>query len=308
MGAPITVLSFGGGQDSSAILFRLLRDPAERARLAPGKLLVVMSDTGNEHPETYQWLQVIEAEIKNNKHADVEWHLLTKSKGFHAKSWPSLTEFWERTSTIGSKAYPKTCTDKLKIGPIYRFLESYLTGSVNRKKGLKEYAQANGKIRVILGIAKNEEGRQADPAKDAPWMRDSIERVYPLLDWGWDRHTCQVYLQKEAKAIPPPSNCMFCPFISEIELLWLERFHPARLKEWMELEARKIAMNKHMEKVEKLDKRTGKMNVMNLNYGVWGTRRLPEVLLEAKRKHRGITDTDLQVYKMSHGHCSKAKF
>lgn len=51
--SPLTILSFGGGQDSTTILYKLVFDADFKARYAPGDLLVLMADTGNEHPETY---------------------------------------------------------------------------------------------------------------------------------------------------------------------------------------------------------------------------------------------------------------
>ncbi len=48
----LTMLSFGGGQDSTAILYRLLYEPELTSRCVPGRLVVCMSDTGNEHPAT----------------------------------------------------------------------------------------------------------------------------------------------------------------------------------------------------------------------------------------------------------------
>jgi hypothetical protein len=45
----ITILSFGAGQDSTAILYRIVLDPEFRKAYVKGKLVVIMSDTGDEH-------------------------------------------------------------------------------------------------------------------------------------------------------------------------------------------------------------------------------------------------------------------
>lgn len=39
--AELTVLSYGGGQDSTAILYKIIHDPAFKSHYVPGKLLVV---------------------------------------------------------------------------------------------------------------------------------------------------------------------------------------------------------------------------------------------------------------------------
>ena len=57
----VSVLSFGAGQDSTAILYRLILDKEFQATV-PGRLIIVMADTGNEYPTTMkhvsfcQWL------------------------------------------------------------------------------------------------------------------------------------------------------------------------------------------------------------------------------------------------------------
>lgn len=50
----MTIFSFGGGQESTDILYRIAKDPAFRERHVKGRLLVVGSDTGNEHKHTYE--------------------------------------------------------------------------------------------------------------------------------------------------------------------------------------------------------------------------------------------------------------
>jgi len=53
-GHALTVLSFGGGQDSTVLLEKLIDDSTFRQTYAPGDLLVVMSDTGDEFDSTYE--------------------------------------------------------------------------------------------------------------------------------------------------------------------------------------------------------------------------------------------------------------
>lgn len=52
----LTLLSFGAGQDSTAILLKLIHDADFRTKYAPQDLIVVFSDTGDEHDETYAHL------------------------------------------------------------------------------------------------------------------------------------------------------------------------------------------------------------------------------------------------------------
>jgi len=295
----LSVLSFGGGQDSTVILIKLIQDAWFREKYAPEDLLVIISDTGDEHQETYDHVDQM---LRRARERGVETAWLRPAMGFHSEKWQSLRGFYRRTNTIGSKAFPKTCTDKLKLVPIYRYLSEYVaakysppsTGKRYRgKQPLVDFAAAFGKIRVMLGIAAGEESRVADEDKLPKWMQLSIERSYPLIDVGWDRSDCIAFMQGNVFGVPIPSNCMLCPYMNLAELLWLYRFHPKDYDEWVELEANKIAANKH-----KGDK----------NLGVWGKKLLPEVLREAIEKHGHMTDEELWDYKMTHGHNVRSKY
>lgn len=287
---PITVLSFGGGQDSSAILYRLIYDRKIFKELVVGDLWVIMSDTGNEHPETYSWVENVRKLCQDKK---INFVFLKAGSEMHTRSWPSLTRQWRKNSSVGTKASRKSCSDKLKIVPIYNFLDYIIMGKVNRKRGLYAHLERFGKIRVIIGIAKGEESRISNGSGEPVFMKKCVEKVYPLIDWGWDRDICQSYLTKKALTIPLPSNCMFCPFMSEVELLWLWRKYPDSFLEWVRLEQAKLKKWAHL----------GEKNLT-----VFGKRDLLQILEDAKEKFGKMTDRDLEVYKMSHGHCVKTKY
>jgi 3'-phosphoadenosine 5'-phosphosulfate sulfotransferase (PAPS reductase)/FAD synthetase len=292
----LTVLSYGAGQDSTAILYKIIHDPTFRAKYVKGHLLVLMSDTGNEHPETYDLIKEVDAlTLKNN----ISFVFLTKACGYHGRTWQSLKERYRLNNCIGSKAYPKSCTSNLKINVIYRYIDKYLGSNFccqyGKKEAIKAYAKVYGKIRVMIGFTKGEENRRADPANDQVWMRNSVERLYPLIDIGYDRGACQEYIKSLGYKVPLPSNCMICPFMSEQELLYLYKFHRSEYDEWIELERNKIEAWK--DKCEP-----------NKNFGVWGIKLLPEILNKAIAKYGHWTDEQLREYKMSHGHCVKSKY
>ena len=56
---PMTTLSFGGAQDSAALLNLLIAAPASRQKYAPGLLTVIMSDTGDEYTETLAYVEQV---------------------------------------------------------------------------------------------------------------------------------------------------------------------------------------------------------------------------------------------------------
>ncbi len=295
----LTVLSFGAGQDSTAILYMLIHDAGFRARYAPNDLTVVMSDTGNEHPETNA--HRAETETLCAKHG-IPFFFLECGGEWHSKSFPSLIGFYRMKSACGSKAFPKTCTDRLKVQPIYRWLNHYVattydlpeSGGVYRgKRALVEFAERFGKIDLLLGIGADELRRVGNDDGLAKWQRLAIRRVYPLVELEMARSECQAKIRELGYELPVPSNCMICPFLSDIELLWLSRRHPEMYATWVEIESTKLAA--HADKGDR-------------NLGVWGRRTLPEVLADAEVKYANMIDADLDDYRMSHGHCVATRY
>lgn len=302
----LTVLSFGGGQDSSALAEMYLRDiDGFRAKYAPGRLIAVMSDTGDEFPLTYKHVREVQSRFEAQ---GIPFFFLTKDLGYHTQAWPSLIEYYRSKNTVGSKCFPKTCTDNLKIRPIYKFLdawvaETYGYPTAKGKLALKSFAREHGKINVMIGIAAGEEKRvRKNGATPGKWYDESIQTIYPLLDLGMDRAACQELLHSLQMHVIP-SNCMRCPFMDVVEIEYMRRFHPEELEEWVEIEAAKLANNRHMEAVEVTDKKTGKKSTVNKNYGVFKDRYLPEIIEVAKEKYSNWSDERVAEHRYSHGHC-----
>lgn len=295
----LTVLSFGGGQDSTAILYMLTLNVLFRKVWAPEDLLVLMSDTGAEHPQTYMHVQSV---IKFCDEHNIEFVFITKDLGLHNRNWQSLVEQFKLNDTIMSRFFPKTCTDNLKLQPFYKYLNYWVSvkyglqreGGVFRgKRALVEFSEKYGPIRVLIGIAKGEESRLLPKQIAKEWMRRSIDRAYPLIWLQWDRAACQDYIRKQGKVVPPPSNCMYCPFMDKIELLWMARSFPKEFAEWCRLEQRKL---KHFASRPS-------------NYGVLHqTKTLREVLADAENKYGNWTLDQLEEYRFSHGHCTMSKY
>ncbi len=311
----------------------MIDDVTFREKYAPNDLIVVMACTGDEFPFTTE--QVSYA-AKRCKQADIEFVHITPDMGFHSDSWLSLRHFYNLKGTCGSKAFPKTCSDRLKIQPIYRFLEHYLGKKygvrVGRKTGFKEFAARYGKIDMIVGISKGEETRTTDASDSTQaWMRSSIEMKYPLIDLQWDREACQTYLHSKTYLFKEseldgvkythkqghplhiaPSNCILCPWANLAEIEYLRRFFPVDLQDWIRIEAVKIKKNQHMDSVEVIvtDKKTKleSTKIMNKNLGVFGLKKLPEIIAEAQEKYKDWTDKMIEDYRYSHGHCVKSKF
>jgi hypothetical protein len=268
-----------------------------------------MSDTGNEFDETYQTVRETTELCKRH---GIEFVFITPDMGFHTGEWQSLPRFYEAKSAVGSKAYPKICSQRLKIDPIYRFLEHHLGEKYRVKKGMKagfrEFAQKWGKIRMIIGIADGEQKRTTEACNNkARWYPESIEHSYPLVEMGMDRKACQDYIKSKGYEIPIPSNCKMCPFLSEEELEYLRRFEPLALEQWVGYEARKLHKFSHLNAVE-VKTKTGQTRIENKNFGVWGVTYLPEMIEKVRAKFQHWSDAQIKEYRMSHGHCTQSVF
>lgn len=306
----LTILSMGLGQDSTTILFKIVFDAEFRARYAPNKLLVLFSDTGNEHPFTYQYRD--EVIIPFCKEHSIEFVTITSDMGYHTTGWKSLTYKWSNGNrpTVGSVAYPKSCTHQLKLMPQYNFVEKWLIKNYDipnssRKQAYVYFGKYFGKICWLVGIAKGEESRVADAeAETSLWKKQSVVVEYPLIDTDMDRTACQKYIKGLGYKLPMPSNCMFCPYASNhLEILWLFYSYPDSFMEWVFYEQAKLDAWRDNEKNLGV---CGRLHKNGERKGEAVT--LLDVLEEAKAKYPNVTLEELQEYKWSHGHCVASKY
>lgn len=307
----LTVLSYGGGQDSAALLLLYINDPSFRAKYAPGDFIVVMSDTGDEHDHTKQWVSLTRKLCASHQ---IPFFHLTSDLGFHVNSWPDLItpqlrytdgEFKPTMVQLGTKS----CTIQLKLGPIYKFLDEWINEKysygfpVNEKsrgcgkRAIKKFGSENGNIKILIGFAAGEESRrdkskrlelkQHQAKEDTFWKY--IERDFPLIDLKMDRKACQDLIASKGFLVLP-SNCMRCPYMSPEELYWLALNAPDKFSEWVEIERRKL------ERFAGTDK----------NHGVFNTKEtLTQKLDRVKAKYSHLSDEELAAFlydwKMNHG-------
>jgi 3'-phosphoadenosine 5'-phosphosulfate sulfotransferase (PAPS reductase)/FAD synthetase len=318
----LTVLSFGAGQDSAALREKYIADFEFRKKYAPNRFLMIMADTGDEHFETYE---EVERTKQRCSEKGIEFVFLTKAMGYHSEAWQDLIHQYKRNNNVGSKAFKKTCTVNLKIEPIYRFLADWLrenytvcTHHTRKKDIYTAFSAVHGKINMMIGIAAGEEKRvkmAENKLKNEPaYRRDNIEKIYPLIDMGMDRFSCQQYIRSRGQIVPVPSFCKRCPFSSLAQLLEIYYTDRKAYEEWVVLEQNKIIKFKDKEKTPIICKDTDVIKgYANKNVGVFGDLKLlPEKLIEAKEKHGDLITWDengepilekLIIHNFFHGHC-----
>jgi hypothetical protein len=297
----ITLFSFGAGQESTYFLHRLGTDPAFYAKHVSGFLIVIGSDTGDEHDHTYENIKWCQQFCREKR---ILFYWITKDMGYHGRTWQSLFEQYKRTSTIGSASFQQTCTSNLKVKVVDRFFEEWIKTNYGyeqkNKQAIIKFVEETGglKIKYILCFAAGEESRTANGNKyDGVWKKKTCDRRYPLIEIGVGRQECIDYNSIHIPHIVWPSNCMRCFYMSDQEIVWLQRFYPAKFIEWVEVEKAKLIKwwHKGLEQPPK-------------NYGVYGLITLEQKLEKALAKYGDWSDERLNEYKMSHGHCIKTKY
>lgn len=135
----LTVLSLGVGQDSVALLFEIMNNEEFRIKynIDLKEFICITAETGNEHNHTYQYRDYLESYCSSR---NIPYYIIGFDNGFQSGSWTKgLISFYEKTTTVGSKVFRKTCTDNLKIKPIYRFLNYYVIERYNLIDELYEF-------------------------------------------------------------------------------------------------------------------------------------------------------------------------
>jgi hypothetical protein len=314
---PITVLSFGGGQNSAALLQLALHDASFRERFLDGDLLVVMADTGAEHPETIAYVEEVKALCAER---GIPFLHVTPDLGFHTGSWAKgLVGQYEATATVGSVGFQASCTDSLKIAPLYKAIEAWISREYGFPTGrgklaLKEYVRVFGrKLPVWIGFGAEERHRLPASAaqlgldgilpKEKPrylWFEECIASVYPLVELGMDRAACQSYIASLGATDPPPSLCLYCHWKSHAEVEWMRRLMPDKLQLWLALERRKLDV---------WEGRVSKKSGLPIkNNGVKGSKTLETFVAEAEEMYRSWTTEQLKEHIFSHGHTVNARY
>ena len=321
----LTVLSFGGGHDSTAILLRLIFDNIFRQAYAPNDLLVVMADTGDEHPYTYAHVKEVEKLCKTHQ---IDFKFIEAGSIYHSPTALSLYHYLSRNDCIMSATmgvFKKNCSQRIKIDTIYRYMEDYLAGkygfTVKKDKNGRptgkntfyEYAEQFGKIDILIGFSKGEESRAGsnfDKNQTLKWFPLVINRRYPLIEVGMDRADCIELCNKHFNYQVMPSNCLRCHFMSPVELIWLYRNYPKQFTEWETLENNKLVKNAPIQAAKTVYNTSHGLTKndpdfkKDKNHGIYGARTLRQQLDWALEKFGHLTNEQITQIKLTHGSCA----
>jgi hypothetical protein len=201
---PLVVVAYGGGTNSTALLVGL-HERGERPDL------ILFADTGGEKPETYAYLDVLDAWL-----AKVDFPPLIRVR--HARKDGTVETLEDRsinTKSLPSIAYGyKACSEKWKRRPQDKYVNSW--------QPAKDAWFAGEKCIKLIGYDADEDRRVAN----APKEDNKYIYQYLLYEWNWDRRDCVDAIKRAGLPLPGKSACFFCPSSKKREVLDLKRKHP----------------------------------------------------------------------------------
>lgn len=221
MSKTLTVMSFGAGQQSSALALLALQNDDRLLQHTEGRTpdLYLFADPGDERDDTYKnvdrFKRLAEQHGKQfvvleNKHTLSEGVLLAlnEKKGRHNEALPVFVKRQKSNNEWTRMIARRQCTSSTKI----KLLERHI------KKRKKEHDHTH--VYHWLGISFEEMQR----------MKSSVDswRTYehPLVDMKWTRGQVIEYLQRNGFFDIPHSACVFCPFQSDRQWAELKKQDP----------------------------------------------------------------------------------
>lgn len=210
------MVSIGMGVDAIAATIALVRLGAKID-------LAIFSDTGGERPETYAYIEVFDAWLRENAGIPLTvMKLVPPNAPYRTLEEECLTNGVLPSAALGMKA----CSHKWKAGPIDHWIRGW---PANGKREAQEpwqpalecWAKGEKVVRVIGFDAGSKDKRRKGGAGD-----DRYENFYVLRELGMDRVDCANEILAAGLPLPIKSACFFCPANKPKELLWLHHNHP----------------------------------------------------------------------------------
>lgn len=216
------VVAYGAGVDSTAMLVGL-----QQRGIRPD--LILFADTGDEKPETYAYLPIVNEWLER-----VGFPQVTIVKNPRPKSGDrSLSASLLRLGVLAAPAYGgHTCSIVWKIDPQEKFVRAWQPAQAGWAAGLD----------VVTAVGYDAGPRDSCRQYKAEGKaRGGFQNVFPLIEWGWDRQECERQIAAAGLPVPVKSACFHCPSSKVHEIVWLKREHPQLHATALALEAGAVA-------------------------------------------------------------------
>jgi hypothetical protein len=198
MSKQATIVSFGGGVNSTALLIGL-EEREERPDY------IIFADTGGEKPKTYEHVARIQ-----------EW---CAKVGFPeiaiVKEGNGLEDDCLTRETLPGKAFGfGSCSERFKVRPQRRWV---------KQNGITD-------AMWLVGIHIGEKHR----AQRTLNQRSDVR--FPLIEWKWNQEDCVDAIRCAGLPIPVKSACYFCPAMRKQEVIQLSVEEPELFERAVEME------------------------------------------------------------------------
>jgi hypothetical protein len=267
-----TILSFGMGVESSALLLRWIEEPQSRDFDLEQDLIVITAQTGDEWPDTKMLIEqhllprmraqrIRYVQLARAGHLEADGIVVLadtrEPRTVYLEGAYKLSQELRAAGTVPQYAGERRCSLKFKAWVIETWLaqemhaESYRhaigynadEGSRITKSEAAFIGRDQAGVRVAFGFNCDEEGRMAKARR-----YDSPQRVgwYPLSKaaWNWTRQNCQDYLKQVTGSVWQKSACVACPFCARTEdALERMRHFPEQVADALLLEHQSLCLN-----------------------------------------------------------------
>ena len=197
---PLRVLSLGGGIQSTALALMCAAGVFRPPDVA------VFADTGCEPDYVYATISAVSERVPfpvvttTNRGRDLADDVTANVNSLGAPGWVSIPAFVRRPDG-GIGMGVRQCTEHYKLRPIERAIRAHM--------GITRLSNRN-RADIYLGITTDEIARVRTNRN--PYLTNR----YPLLDGGWSRADCALWLSDNYPEVPVgKSACVICPYRSD---------------------------------------------------------------------------------------------
>ena len=150
---------------------------------------IVFSDTGDEKPETYHYLQTyVMPFVKSH---NIKFIIVKNQK------YISLYDYCFVHKQVPMRNF-RWCTDKFKRQPINKFIKKL--GATKENPVYKAMGISSDEIERI----NNEKSQDKEPKY--------VKLIFPLIDDNLSREDCKKIITNAGLPVPVKSGCWYCPF------------------------------------------------------------------------------------------------
>jgi hypothetical protein len=257
-----TILSYGMGVESTAILVRWIEEPVVRP-CPLEELIVITSQTGDEYRDTQRDIEnhilpllrrhgIRYVQVARRGHLESDGITVLSDSREPERLFIlgdyKLSDELRSAGTVPQYGGEHTCSLKFKAWVIERWLAQNLNHPARHAFGYNAAetsrvakSEAASLRRIAFGFNSEEEVRiEKALSYDTP-LRQSF---YPLVEWGWTRQDCVDYLRAKLGIIWRKSACVQCPFNAlKADALARNLEHPEQVAEAMVLEHISLSLN-----------------------------------------------------------------